>query len=372
MFEDKTFENILGEMLAYVEQQNPELDTRVGSVIYTALAPIAMELETAYHEMVMIMDEAFLDTASLEYLVKHGNQVGVELREATCGHYVGEFDVAVEIGSRFNLDKFNYNVIDKISDPTDDNAYYTYELVCETAGTEPNGYLGKLTPITFCQNLTHAELVSVISYGEDEEDTEAYRYRIQTHIMNPPLNGNVAQYNEWLDEYEGVGKYKVQPLWNGANTVKLVILDSENKRASDELIANVQEYFDPNSEGMGNGVAPIGAVVTVSSVEEVPVYFYCNFTLKDGYTEAEVTESIINAVDEYLQSMVFEKQTVSYMPISAAVYNAEGVEDVVELVVSVNGVSMEIGASDFIPSITLNSDEIAVLDSTNSVVEVSA
>jgi uncharacterized phage protein gp47/JayE len=44
MFEQKTFENILSEMLTYVAGRNKELDIREGSIIYTALAPIALEL----------------------------------------------------------------------------------------------------------------------------------------------------------------------------------------------------------------------------------------------------------------------------------------------------------------------------------------
>ena len=51
MFENKTFENLLSDMLSYVRNTDSELDTRTGSLIYTALAPIALELEAAYHEM---------------------------------------------------------------------------------------------------------------------------------------------------------------------------------------------------------------------------------------------------------------------------------------------------------------------------------
>ena len=214
MYEHKTFENILSSMLTYVGEQNSELDTRTGSIIYNALAPIALELETAYHEMDMVLDETFLESASKEYLIKHGNQMGLEINEATYGHFEGEFNVDVAIGSRFNLDEYNYNVIEKLSDPTEENQYYTFELVCETAGSAPNAIFGDLTPITYVPNLSYAKLNSILIYGEDEEDTEAYRYRLQVHIKKPPINGNVAQYNEWLDEYDGIGRYKVLPCWN--------------------------------------------------------------------------------------------------------------------------------------------------------------
>lgn len=382
MFENKTFENILSDMLSYVSDRNSELDTRDGSVIYTALAPIALELETAYHEMDMILEETFLETASKEFLIKHGNQIGLEINYATNGHFKGEFDVDLEIGSRFNLDKFNYNVIKKLSNPNDDNQYYIFELVCETPGEEPNSYLGDLTPITFVGNLTHAKLTSVLIYGEDEEETEAFRYRLQIHVMEPPVNGNVSQYNEWLDAYDGIGKYKVLPCWNGVNTVKLLILNSNNNAASSELISEVQDYFDPptsiindtktssdypQGRGMGNGQAPIGSIVTVDTVIEVPVKIVCKVTLNEGYTSPV---GVKEAIDKYLKSIILSKSTIAYMPISAEIYNAESVEDIVSLTITVNGTVMDTETSPFIDKVTIANNEIGVLDVDNSIITV--
>lgn len=379
MFENKTFENLLSDMLSYVRNTDSELDTRTGSLIYTALAPIALELEAAYHEMDMILEETFLETASKEYLVKHGNQIGLEINEATYGHYKGEFNVDVAIGSRFNLDKFNYSVINKLSNPTSVNEYYVFELVCETAGSEPNSYLGDLTPITFIDNLSHAELTSVMIYGEDEEDTEAFRYRLQLHVKTPPINGNVSQYDEWLAEYDGIGKYRTIPCWNGANTVKLLILNAENKSASDELIEQVQNYFDPptatindtvsaanypQGRGMGNGQAPIGAIVTVDTITEVPLVINCKVSLKNGYTSPI---GVQEAVEEYLDSLVLNKSTIAYMPISAAIYNAESVEDIISLRITVKNEVMDTSVSPFIPSVAIGDNEIAVLDEDNTV-----
>ena len=378
MFESKTFENILGEMLSNVAIQNSELDTRTGSMIYTALAPIALELETAYREMDMILDETFLETASKEYLIKHGDQMGLELEAATYAHFKGEFNVPVEIGSRFNLDKFNYTVITNFTEPTDGDEYYTYELVCETAGSEPNDYLGDLTQITFVANLTHAKLTNILIYGEDEEDAEAFRYRLLTHAKNTAIDGNVYQYDEWLNQYDGIGKYKIVPCWNGTNTVKLMVLNPENKSASAELVEAVQNYFDPptiainddvtnetypQGRGMGNGQAPIGAIVSVMTATEVPVVVKCSLVLKDGYSSPV---GVQEAVDKYLQSIVLDKQAVAYMPISAAIYNAESVEDVSWLTVTVNGTAMDTRNSPFVDSVTIGNDKIAVLDTENS------
>ena len=49
---------------------------------------------------------------------------------------------------------------------------------------------------------------------------------------------------------------KVIPLWNGAGTVKIVIVDADNRPADSELISKVKEHIEENR--------PIGAEVTVS------------------------------------------------------------------------------------------------------------
>jgi uncharacterized phage protein gp47/JayE len=379
MFEAKTFENILGEMLSNVSSIDPDLDTRTGSIIYNALAPIALELETVYHEMDMILDETFLDTASKEYLLQHGSQLGLDINEATYGHFKGEFNVDLEIGSRFNLDKFNYNVIEKLADPSENNPYYIFELVCETAGSEPNSYLGDLTPITYISDLTYAKLTSILIYGEDEEETEAYRYRLQVHVKKPPVNGNVSQYEEWLSEYDGIGKYKVVPCWNGINTVKLIVLNAENKAASDELIAEVQEYFDPvtatindtisdpsypQGRGVGNGQAPIGAIITVDTINETPLVIKCELELNNNYTS---TTTVENEVNDYLNSIVMNNSVIAYMPIAAIIYNSPCVKTVKKLSITVNGTVMDTSVTPFVQSVTLNDNQIAVLDTQNSV-----
>lgn len=374
MFEHKTFESILSDMLNSVLALDPNLDVRTGSVMYTALAPIALELETAYHEMDMIVEQTFMETASKEYLVKHGEQIGVPLNEATYAHFMGEFDVDVEIGSRFNLDKFNYTVINKIFDPTELNRNYVFELVCETEGSEPNKYLGDLTPITYVENLSMAKLVSVWGAGEDEEDTEHYRYRLQTHIKNPPADGNVAQYNEWLDSEPKVGKYKVMPCWNGTNTVKLLILDSENRKATQTLLDEVQGSFDPptsqlnddvenptypQGRGMGNGKAAIGSIVTVTTADEVPVEVIATLKLKKGYSEPT---GVIDNIKKYLTSISLDKNYVEYLSIYTAIYTAESVAEIVSLEVMVNGVIMNVTQAPFINTVSIADNEIPVYD----------
>ena len=64
MFEEKTYENILKEMLSSLNG----VDTREGSIVYDLLAPMAMEIAQLYMDLRVILRESFADTASMDYL----------------------------------------------------------------------------------------------------------------------------------------------------------------------------------------------------------------------------------------------------------------------------------------------------------------
>ena len=65
MFEDKTYENILQEMLNRVPD---DIDKREGSVIYDALAPTAYSIADLYFELKNFIDLVLPDTAGYQRL----------------------------------------------------------------------------------------------------------------------------------------------------------------------------------------------------------------------------------------------------------------------------------------------------------------
>lgn len=66
MYEALTFEAILERMLGRVDDS---FDKREGSVIYDALAPAAVELQSVYFELDRILQESFADTQSRDYQI---------------------------------------------------------------------------------------------------------------------------------------------------------------------------------------------------------------------------------------------------------------------------------------------------------------
>lgn len=355
VYEEMTYEYILQRMMDRVIAQDPNIDTREGSVIFNALAPAAVELAIMYTELDNARDESFVKTASREYILLACEQMGMDTSvfEASAGVHKGAFDVEVPIGSRWNFDLYNYTVTEYIG--VDAESHYTYRMDCDTEGTAPNNQTGDLTAITdIPAGLTYAQVVECLIDGEDETPDEDVVSAYYEYVKNTATDGNVNQYKRWCNEYPGIGNSKVLPLWNGPNTVKVSILSASNRSASEELVAEFQEYLDPGSKGMGDGVAPIGAIVTVSTATELQVNIGATITLKSGYSD---TTGIATALENYFSEIAYEKTQLSYMTIGAIILGVEGVESISNL--TVNG-----GTAD----INLGSEQIPVLGTTNWVV----
>lgn len=324
MFESQTFELILQRMLDRIPDS---FDKREGSVIYDALAPAAVELQTMYIALDDWLNEAFANTASREYLIRRASEVGVEPYPATKAVMKAKFspeDIVLTSDDRFNLGTYNYYALNNLND-----GYYS--LVCETAGSAPNTLLGDLTPINEIPGLEEARIVECLIYGKDEEETEAFRTRYFKSIKDEPKDGNVADYEEWCNGYSGIGNYKIYPLWNGPNTVKVLILDTENNIASSALIDEFQLYLDPGKTGLGNGVAPIGSKVTVTTGEYFNVNISATIKLAEGYTEVT---GINEAMSDFLKSIRFKENTIHYFSIGCEILECECVDSISNLLVN--------------------------------------
>lgn len=303
MYEDITFEVILSRMLDRVLEQNPNIDTREGSIIYNALAPAAVELQNMYIQLDTILNESFADTETRDYLIKRCAERGVNVEAATYAIRQGEFtpsSLAIPIGARFSLNILNYVVTEKITDGV-------YKLQCETAGYDGNEEFGSLIPIEYIEGLQTATLTDVLVPGEDEEDTEHLRQRYYDSLNSQAFGGNITDYKEKVNSIDGVGGVKVYPVWDGGGTVKLVLIDSTYHVPSETLVDNVQTIIDPTqNQGTGVGLAPIGHVVTVVGCASTTVNISTHISLQEGWTWADVLPYVEDCIDEYFNELSAE------------------------------------------------------------------
>lgn len=338
MFEDTTYEVILHRML---DRVSAKFDKREGSVIWDTHSPAAIEFQILYLALDTIIQEAYGDTATREFLILRCRERGMTPYKATKAILKGEFspaDVDV-LGKRFNIGEMNYLV-------TEQMAQGIYKVQCETEGEEGNRYLGTMIPIEYIRNLETAELTEVLIPGEEEEGTEELRKRYFESFVEKAFGGNVKDYLEKTNAIAGVGCTKVIRVWNGdikpsqmipsdavkawyggivdtlaeepknwlkavyqaakekklttGGTVLLVILNSEFDLASKALIETVQKTMDPEAyAGEGYGLAPIGHVVSVKSAEGITISVRTGITFEQGYSWSNLQKSIEDVITAY-------------------------------------------------------------------------
>lgn len=325
-YEDITYEVILQRMLDRVPNN---MDKREGSIIFDALAPAAVELQLMYIELDTILKETFADTAQRDYLVRRAAERGIEPYEETYATLKGIFtpsSLEIPIGSRFSCNELNYVITSKIQDGE-------YQLQCETLGVDGNANFGDLIPIDYIQGLETAKLTELLIPGEDEEDVESLRERYFASFETKPYGGNKKDYIQKTNAIAGVGSTKVTPIWQGGGTVLLTILNSEYSKASNALIKAVQEEIDPTQDGTGMGIAPIGHIVTVQTVEEVPINVKATFGFDEGYSFNSLKSTIQNVISEYLLDLRknWANQTSTVVRISqieTKILQIEGIIDI--------------------------------------------
>lgn len=326
MFENMSYEGILQRMLDRVPNT---FDKREGSIIFDALAPAAMEMMSMYIELERVMTETFADTASREYLIKRTAERGITPYPASRASLKAKItpeNLELTMGSRFSLNDLNYIVTSKIED-----GFYTVE--CETEGSIGNKYFGSLIPIDYIDGLESIEIVELLIPGEDEESTDSIRKRYFETFGSQAFGGNQKDYIQKTNAISGVGSTKVTPTWNGGGTVLLIILDSEFNKASSALVEKVQNEIDPTGDASGQGIAPIGHVVTVRTVDEVVININTAITFQEGYSFNGAKQEITNAIDTYLLEIrkAWAEENSSVVRISqieTRIMNITGVVDV--------------------------------------------
>ncbi|MDP4109325.1 MAG: baseplate J/gp47 family protein [Bacillota bacterium] len=330
MYEEMTYDAILASMLASVDGS---YDRREGSVIFNALAPAAAKLAQLYLALGETADRGFADTATGSDLNKKAAERGIARKAATHALRKGLFydlggaPMNIDAGRRFSGGGLVYSLTEAVSAGT-------FKLTCETAGEAGNIYSGGLIPVDYITGLGKAELSDVLTAGENEETDAALRRRYLSNIASQPFGGNIADYKTKVNAIPGVGGVKVTPAWNGGGTVKLTVISSDFGMPSAELVALVKSIMDPEENtGKGRGLAPIGHVVTVAGATGASINVSAAFTLKSGYTWADVSGYIEAAVKAYFSELseTWEESAQLYVRLSrieSAVLSVAGIEDI--------------------------------------------
>ena len=326
MFEEMTYENILKDMLSKVTS---DVDKREGSVIYDALAPCAYQLAQTYFLMNHFLDLVSGDTAVGEYLDRVVADYGIKRKPATYAVRKVVTSGNVELGTRWGLGATTYQIKAKLSDNT-------YSADCEQAGLVGNTYSGVLENIDNISGIT-ATLTDIVSSGEEEESDDNLRERFYKQVQSAATSGNAYDYRNWALDVPGCGDAKVFPLWNGAGTVKVLVVD-ENMEIDAGLPVKVHDYIET--------VRPIGALVTVESPSNLSINITGQIILDGSKLLTEVQTAFTASLKKYLQDTVFEVYSVSYAKIGSILLSTPGVKDYTSLRVNNGTANITIGTNE--------------------------
>ena len=293
-FSGYTREAIQKEML---DQVDPGMDTREGSMIQTAIGPVAWYLEGVYMILKQIQDNAYPATAVGDSLDKIVQTRGLTRKLATAAVRKGTFNSVVPFGSEFKTingaDSQVFVTREKLSES---GMEYVYAMQCKNAGTSGNNYSGNLIPITPVEGLTSAVLGDIIIAGTEEETDEALRSRFYDTFDVAAFGGNISSYKNEILSIEGVGAVQVYPAWNGGGTVLCSILGDDLRPALPATVKKVQDLICPAEDGGSNpsadgyGIAPIGAAVTITTGTALTLNITCDI---------DFVETMLNGVETY-------------------------------------------------------------------------
>lgn len=346
-FVDRNFSYIMEDLLSRVPE---DIDKREGSIIWDALAPVALEFVVLYYELLDIYKNSFGITADRNSLILRALDRDVHLKEATRSILKADFNKEIQRGFRFNYEKLNFYVSDFIEEK---EGHFYHKLVCEETGKVGNVLSGSLTPIDDIQGLEYAKIVGVITPGMDEEDTEHFRQRYFDSIKRMDYGGNIDDYKRKVLEIDGIGAVKVYPIWNGGGTVKLVIQNSEFETPSQEMINDVQTKIDPvTNHGEGIGIAPIGHTVTVVGAVDKKINLELVITTSAKASLEVVKGKVQTRVKEYLKDLAKDWQNakttiVRISQLESRILSVDGVLDVTDTKINGSLENLKLGEEEF-------------------------
>ncbi|MCX7615626.1 MAG: baseplate J/gp47 family protein, partial [Clostridiales bacterium] len=301
MYESMTVEDIKSDILGRI---STDIDTREGSYTNDMISAVAYEIWKTYQSLDAILPIAFVDETSGEYIDKRCAEYGITRKAGTKAtatlHFTGTDGTIIPAGSVFlTVDglEFETSATVTISNGTA-SAIATASEVGETYNVDAGTITQQIVSISGLSGITNDKATG----GTDPETDAAFVARLCDYLQKPATSGNINHYEQWALAVNGVGAAKVTPLWNGAGTVKVLIVGADKGPVDSAIVANCLANIELNR--------PIGATVTVESATGLSVNISAEITIDSTTTKAAVRTAFTEALDTYLKSIAFEKNEI--------------------------------------------------------------
>lgn len=314
LYSDKTFENIQKEALQDINNKidelpaNQRVDASEGSLIYMAIAKMAVRLEEAYQDLDEMNDNMLVDTQDLEHLIDSGAECGIPIKEGTQAIVLVDLNCPCEIGDEFSAidSDYKYLALELVSviDNEDGTQTYRYKMEADDDGIDPGSYRGEVEPEDYLDGFEEGRVISLVTAGTEQEDEETYRERRLNSFTSKACAGNYDYYKDTIGAITGVGGVKVVRRQQNQSFIPCYIQASDYGVPSAELLSEIKEIMDPTgNEGEGMGLCPFGHVLQVNGVSGVEINVAASLVFDDGYNFSMLKTALEEAVGEYIISL---------------------------------------------------------------------
>ena len=319
MYEAREQEDILAELQEASKTPASKIE---GTFENDVLASSSIEFAKTEVELEELCQISFAETSYGDYLSLRAEEHGVIRKSAVAA--TGELQIKgtagaiVPRGSLFSTD--TGMIFSTSTDCTlSTEGTVTVSAIAVLPGKSGNVVAGtiKKIPISIAgvQSVLNTE---DFSGGYDEESDTELLQRLLLHVRTPATSGNANHYREWALSVAGVKAAKVQPLWQGNGTVRVLVLDEDLNPAGTDLLKQVQTYIDANR--------PIGATVTVAAPTTQNIDISLSVSVHAGYMDSYKAD-IQSAIQSYLTDLAFDATQVSIAQIGKIVLGTDAVDD---------------------------------------------
>ncbi len=299
----RTYKEILSAMVGEYEGLSG-FSLHESSDVYKKLQVLSGEIYSCLVNLNWLKGQMFADTATGEYLDRHGLERGLSRR--TASRASGEVSFRITEAALTNLVVPSGTVVSTAGEnpllfETTEEAILragelkaTVPVVSMGEGKEYNVRPGAVsvmvTPPTGFEAVSNEE---ALVGGSDVESDESLRGRILESYKNASNGTNCAYYKNVALQVPGITGAGVVPRGRGVGTVDVYIASSKGA-VSDEELSKAQAILSEARE--------VNVDVKVFKANPAPVWFYALVEIEEGYEFEEVEENCRKAVEDYVST----------------------------------------------------------------------
>lgn len=337
MYENLTVEQIKAQIIA---NMNTGLDTRSGSFIDVLIGPVAVELWKYYQSLDRVIPIVYVDETSGDYIDLKCAEYGITRKPGAKASanmtFSGTAELEIPAGTAFlTAQGLRFVLAEAVALDSDGMAEGV--VMADAVGSAYNVAAGEI-------NRMYANIYGLQSFensaatgGADAERDADLVERLYNFLQRPATSGNVYHYRQWALSVPGVGGVKVTPLWDGPGTVRVLLVDANKEPPAQSIVEAAEAYIEDQR--------PIGATVTVAGAEGLPINVQAAVTIDNTTTKAQVKTQLGQLLQNYLQEIALEAETLLYNRVVFLLLSIPGVTDYTVLTLNGGQSNITIGAA---------------------------